>query len=288
MRTLLACLMLCIWVLPAEGQGLATDRLVRVAGPFEQAAELRRDATGWFWLLDAGTGEVWSGPSVRVLALWGGNASTESGRPVDLFVSDGLTLWLADAAGQTVSSYTRRGRLLSERRVMRIVGGGDLSQMPVERDDPESPAGDPGPVAVDFSGDLLLYERFERVLQRWDAAGRAVASRSAGELSEGEVVALDADQSGWVVLTEDRLLLLDPFLETIRSVELADECVPATGLSVGESRVVVASDSSLCTIDPNWLAVDAQAIDLPDPLRDVLITEETLFLVTDRHVWRLE
>lgn len=266
---------------------------VRASGPpmarFEAARALAVDLAGLLYVVDAGRDvvDVLTPGGVRRATL--GGPGTGAGRfdtPADIAPTNGLVLVVADAGNGRIQRFSRDFLHLAS-----VPIGRDEDVTRFGRDPGEALGeGRPVAVAVGTTNEAFAVDAARGVVVKWDAAGRFERTiggyeAGAGALSEPVALALDARGNLYVA---DRgraaLVVYDRFGGYERAL-VEGHASDVRAVTLGGGAIWVVLPHRLLVFDLQGRLVRTVEVRLPEPLVDVAVVGETLYLLTAEHLY---
>jgi DNA-binding beta-propeller fold protein YncE len=273
---------------------------VSTLATFQDPIALAADPVGVLYVVDATSSSITRiSPAGVVLSTHGGPGRGEYrfDEPSDIDVSAGLIWLVADAGNSRIKRYSSEFLHLASMPV-------DLSSFAVQqsagrggfREEEGAPleyaAGRPISVAATISDETFAIDAESGSVVKWDASRRIERAfgKIEGDKQLVEPVSIAADVEGNVYVADrglEAVLVFDRFGTYIRV--LADglardiETVYTRG-----QRLFVVLPNRLLVYDLNGLLLRTYDVRLGEPLRDVAVADEALFLLTVRRLVRAE
>ena len=264
---------------------------------FDDARAMAVDPLGFIYVADAGRHVVLKLNATGALeAVIGGPGSREGefDEPSGVEATNGLVLFVADANNRRIQRFSRSNAYLGSIPLMHAGQANPDSRVTYRRGDGDVEGFSTGrPTAVVSSGSKEVYaiDADRNVVLKWDEDLRLAAvigDVGAGRGTLAEPVDLALGPRSLVYIADRRraaIVVFDQFgsyvrafgdgrLADLRSVSVAEEAVFA-----GHARHV-----SLYTLNGTFFGTLALAMD--EALVDLIVTRESLFVLTPRRLFR--
>lgn len=292
-------LMLLCGGLPVAKAQTADSVITRVSALalFEEARALGVDRVGRLYVVDGfhATLSQFS-PAGLLLNTWGGpgQGDYEFDDPMDVDPSEGLVIWMADAGNGAVKRYSSEflhleTLSLSDARAGQTAGNTGFR---TREGNPEATlVGRPLAVAQTISEEVFVLDAERNAVVKWDADRRV--ERIFGSYNDGsgaldEPVALDVGPDGRVFVADaghQAVLVYDRFGQFLH--RLADGlAVDVTGLAVHRERLLVVLPTRILVYQMRGRLAFTYAVDLGEPLVDVAVANQQLYLLTATHLYQ--
>ena len=285
---------------PAEAHAPPSDTLQLAPVPhtaFDDARAMAVDPLGFIYVADAGRNVVSKLNATGALEAVIGGAGSREGEfdePSGVEATNGLVLFVADANNRRIQRFSRSNAYLGSIPLMHAGQANPDSRVTYRRGDGDVEGFSTGrPTAVVSSGSKEVYaiDADRNVVLKWDEDLRLAAvigDVGAGQGTLAEPVDLALGPRSLVYVADRRraaIVVFDQFgsyvrafgdgrLADLRSVSVSEEAVFA-----GHARHV-----SLFTVNGTFFSTLALAID--EPLVDLIVTREHVFVLTTRRLFR--
>jgi hypothetical protein len=269
---------------------------VRAIASFEEARALARDGRGYLYVVDAGANAVVQlQPDGTILRTLGGSGTAPGAfyDPLDIDPTNGLVLVVADAGNGRLQRFSRQFvplEVLPVVRVDRYVP--EQAGQPIyslgERGEVGTPDGRPIAVITNAADETFAIDAAQGLVLKWDRQRRlerAIGGYDAGEgtLSDPVALAIDvqylyvADRAEAGVAVYDHL---GAFVRWIGRGRLED----VRALTITEGQLWCVLPERLRIYDPGGRIMHDLPVDAEQPLEDVSVTAEVIFVLTARHL----
>ena len=266
----------------------------QVLAEFGDAQALSVGPRGRLYVADAARDavEVLGPRGTRMMVLGGsGTRAGEFDLPSDVDPTNGQLVLVADTYNGRIQRFSEEGQYLESLPLGRLDREGRQGWTFQDgRDDGRAVRGDGRPVAVarDDEGTLFVLDARTRQLWTWSDAGRSGQFRGTGQERLQDPVALEVGSDQRIYVADagtEAVLLYDTFGTLLRRVSLPP--LPTVrALTIHRGRLhVVCADRVLVWTRTEGLAAE-HPVDLSEPLVDVAVYENHVYLLTPTHLLR--
>ncbi len=279
MSRLACCLLLAVPALSATAQRLDTLGAAVVAAPFADARALGVDPAGRLYVAD-GTGAIAVlGPDGTPLRLLGGTDRAPLYSPSDLDPTNGLVLLVADAAAGRIYRFGEGGIVLES------LGWAEAARLGAFGSAGHERAFTPVAVASDARNSVFAVDGVSGRLLRWDLSRQVqtLSGPDEGVLAIPKGLAVTGDRL--YVLDANGVVAFDAFGTPVRRFA-ALHAPAAVRLRATASRLVLVLPAALVLYNLEG-GLENVLTWAGEPLRDVAITPEAVFLLTRQRLYRV-
>lgn len=277
-------------------------------GAFDEAVAFDIAPTGEIYVVDQGSSSLHVLTPEDGVLEWGGPGSGEGqfDMPADIDATNGLVLVVADAANGRIQRFSREFLFLESLDVhVDDFSGVGFDNEPAYRQSDLGASGEslgrPVSVITSRENDMYALDENSRVVVKWDAQRKIEQiiggfDQGAGRLLEPAFLTLSRDGTLYVAdKGHDAIVVYDAFggfesmmavgfgaeLQTIRAV---DYFSPKTGTK----QLLLAGFHDQVMVFERGRLEYGIGLSLPDQLVDITLYENTLYVLTRRHLYSIE
>ncbi len=265
---------------------------------FEDARALSADRVGRLYVLDGAKATLTQLSSEGIiLNTWGGpgQGDYEFDDPSDVDPSEGLVIWVADAGNGAIKRFSSEFLHLETLSLAEAQAGqraGYTGFREREGNPDTDLVGRPLAVGQTISEDLFALDLERNAVIKWDADRRVERifggyDDGAGALSDP--VALELGSEGQVFVADqghEAVMVYDRFGQFLH--RLADGiATEVSSLAMHRNRLLIVLPARILVYEATGRLAITYAVDIGDPLVDVAVAGQHLYLLTASHLFRI-
>lgn len=278
-----------VWRAQAQG----ADRAHLLSARFEGARALAADPQGRLYVADAGRDvvDVFGPDSIRQAVLGGGGSRAGAlDTPSDVDPTNGQLVLVADTYNGRVQRLSTEGQYLESLPVGRT-GRRTAGEWTFQDGQGGAPVqGDGRPIGVvrDDEGAVFVLDSRNRQVWKWSDVGRAqaVVSGRGGRLQDPVALALGPDRRLYVADAGREAVLIYDAVGTFRGRVPGLAPAAAQALAVHRGRLWVVCPRRVLVWDRAAGVVAEHTVDLGEPLVDVAVYQDRVYLLTATRLLR--